>query len=85
MKKTMNSRRPNKLRPRKKRKKFCYMCTNKKDSLDYKEVVALRKFVSERGKIQPRRLTGACAKHQRVIKVAIQKARAIGLLPYVAD
>ena len=65
----------------KKRKKVCYMCTGKE--IDYKDVETLRKYINERGKILPRRVTGACAKHQRVIAGEIKKARIIGLLPFV--
>ncbi len=65
----------------KKRKKVCYMCTGK--DVDYKDVDVLRKFINEKGKILPRRVTGACAKHQRVVTGEIKKARIIGLLPFV--
>lgn len=65
----------------KKRKKVCYMCTGK--DIDYKDVETLKKYVNERGKILPRRVTGACAKHQRHIAAEIKKARVIGLLPFV--
>ena len=65
----------------KKRKKVCYMCTGK--DVDYKDVDTLKKFTNERGKILPRRVTGACAKHQRVIAGEIKKARIIALLPFV--
>ena len=65
----------------KKRKKVCYMCTGK--DIDYKDVETLKKFTNERGKILPRRVTGTCAKHQRVIAGEIKKARIIALLPFV--
>ena len=65
----------------KKRKKVCYMCTGKE--VDYKDVDTLKKFTNERGKILPRRVTGACAKHQRHVAAEIKKARIIGLLPFV--
>ena len=65
----------------KKRKKVCYMCTGKE--IDYKDVDTLKKYINERGKILPRRVTGACAKHQRHIAAEIKKARIIGLLPFV--
>jgi len=65
----------------KKRKKICYMCAGK--DIDYKDVDTLRKYTNERGKILPRRVTGACAKHQRHIAGEIKKARIIGLLPFV--
>ncbi len=65
----------------KKRKKVCYMCAGK--DIDYKDVETLKKYTNERGKILPRRVTGACAKHQRHIAGEIKKARVIGLLPFV--
>lgn len=63
-----------------KKKKVCYMCTGK--DIDYKDVDILRKYINDKGKILPRRVTGACAKHQRHIAEQIKKARAIALLPY---
>ena len=65
----------------KKRKKVCYMCAGK--DINYKDVDTLKKYINERGKILPRRVTGACAKHQRHIAGEIKKARIIGLLPFV--
>lgn len=65
----------------KKRKKICYMCAGKE--INYKDVDTLKKYTNERGKILPRRVTGACAKHQRYIAAEIKKARIIGLLPFV--
>lgn len=65
----------------KKRKKICYMCAGKE--INYKDVDTLKKYTNERGKILPRRVTGACAKHQRHIAAEIKKARMIGLLPFV--
>ena len=65
----------------KKRKKVCYMCSGKE--INYKDVDTLKKYINERGKILPRRVTGACAKHQRHIAAEIKKARIIGLLPFV--
>ncbi len=65
----------------KKRKKICYMCAGKE--INYKDVDTLKKYTNERGKILPRRVTGACAKHQRYIAGEIKKARIIGLLPFV--
>lgn len=64
----------------KKRKKVCYMCTGK--DINYKDVETLKRYINEKGKILPRRVTGACAKHQRFIASQIKRARAIGLLPY---
>ena len=63
-----------------KKKKVCYMCTGK--NIDYKDVEILRKYINDKGKILPRRVTGACAKHQRHIAEQIKRARAIALLPY---
>ena len=65
------------------RRKTCTFCTNKSEIIDYKDVQKLRNFVSERGKIEPRRRTGTCAKHQRVMAIAIKRARYLALLPYV--
>ena len=73
-----------KARPRK-RKKVCNFCVAKVTSIDFKEAGKLRRYTSERGKILPRRTTGTCAAHQRQLTVAIKRARAIALLPYVAD
>ena len=66
------------------RKKVCRFCANK-TKIDYKESDALRRYMTERGKILPRRITGTCAKHQRELAGAIKRARAICLLPYVAE
>ena len=63
-----------------KRKKVCMMCTGK--TVDYKDPESLRKYVNEKGKIVPRRITGTCARHQREIAREIKRARAIALLPY---
>ena len=71
--------------PRKGRKKVCVFCVEKVDEIDYKDVTRLKRFVSERSKILPRRVTGTCAKHQREITVAIKRARHLALLPYTAD
>ena len=66
------------------RKKVCRFCANK-TKIDYKDADALRRYMTERGKILPRRITGTCAKHQREVAKAIKRARSICLLPYVAD
>ena len=63
-----------------KKKKVCYMCTGK--DIDYKDTELLKKYINDKGKILPRRVTGACAKHQRHIAEEVKKARAIALLPY---
>ena len=70
---------------RKPRKKVCQFCQEKATSIDYKEVGKLKKYVTERGKILPRRITGACAKHQRMVTRAIKRSRSIALLPYTAE
>lgn len=70
-------------RPR--RRKVCHFCTNNIDTIDYKDVKTLQRYVSERGKILPRRVTGACAKHQRKVTSAVKRARAVALLPYVSN
>ena len=68
-----------------KRRKVCSFCVDKIEHIDYKDAPRLRRYLSERGKILPRRITGTCAKHQRQLTVAIKRARQIALLPYVAD
>ena len=70
---------------RKGRKKVCVFCVEKVDEIDYKDVAKLRKYVSERGKILPRRITGNCAKHQRALTVAVKRARHVALMPYSID
>ena len=67
------------------RKKVCLFCSEEGKEIDYKDVATLKKFVSERGKILPRRVTGSCAKHQREITTAIKRARHIGLMPYTVE
>ena len=67
------------------RKKVCIFCADKVDFIDYKDSAKLRKFISERGKILPRRVSGACAVHQRELNTAIKRARQVALLPYIAD
>ncbi|MBR6902644.1 MAG: 30S ribosomal protein S18 [Clostridia bacterium] len=70
---------------RKARKKVCHFCVDRVEEIDYKDIAKLRKFVSERAKILPRRATGTCAKHQRALTTAIKRARQIALRPYVND
>ena len=70
---------------RKMRKKVCALCANKDLVLDYKNADQLKKFVNEKGKILPRRATGACAKHQRDITLAVKRARHIAILPYASN
>lgn len=72
-------------RGRKPRRKVCSFCVDKIDTIDYKDVARLRRFMSERAKILPRRVTGTCARHQRELTVAIKRARQIALLPFVSD
>ena len=72
-------------RPRKGRRKVCSFCVDKVDQIDYKDIARLRKHVTERGKIMPRRMSGVCAKHQRDRARAIKCARTVALLPYVTD
>ena len=72
------------MRPRK-RRKVCSFCVDKITQIDYKDTAKLRRFLSERGNILPRRTTGTCAAHQRQLTTAIKRARHIALLPYVAD
>ena len=67
------------------RRKVCSFCLEHINHIDYKEVSRLRRFVSERGKILPRRVTGTCARHQRRLATALKRARHIALLPYTAD
>ena len=71
--------------PRKGRKKVCVFCVEKVDEIDYKDVTRHKRFVSERSKILPRRVTGTCAKHQRELTTAIKRARHLALLPYTSD
>ena len=68
-----------------KRKKVCAFCADKVEHIDYKDAPRLRKFVSERAKILPRRITGTCAMHQRQLTIAIKRARQIAILPYISD
>jgi len=70
---------------RKMRKKVCALCANKDLVLDYKNADQIRKYVNEKGKILPRRATGACAKHQRDITLAVKRARHIAILPYAQN
>jgi small subunit ribosomal protein S18 len=67
------------------RKKICQFCADKAENIDYKDVEKLRKYVTDRGKILPKRITGTCAIHQRDVTNAIKRARIVALLPYTAD
>ena len=83
MDRTENTQRP--VRPNKRRKKVCAFCAEKIEYIDYKDSARLRKFISERGKILPRRISGTCAVHQRELNTAIKRARNVALLPFVTD
>lgn len=72
-------------RGRRPRKKVCAFCVDKVQDIDYKEVGRIRKYISERGKILPRRISGNCAKHQRQLTIAIKRARNVALLPFTAE
>jgi len=67
------------------RRKVCAFCVDKVEEIDYKNAAKLRKYISDRGKILPRRMTGTCASHQRALTRAIKRARHIALLPFTAD
>lgn len=70
---------------RKAKKKVCVLCSDKNFVLDYKNAEQLKKFINEKGKILPRRATGACAKHQRLITLTVKRARHIAIIPYTQD
>ncbi|NLJ23872.1 MAG: 30S ribosomal protein S18 [Firmicutes bacterium] len=72
-------------RGRRGRRKVCNFCVDKIEQVDYKETGRLRRYLSERGKILPRRISGNCARHQRQLTVAIKRARQVALLPYSAE
>ena len=67
------------------RKKVCMFCADSIDYIDYKDVARLRRFMSERAKILPRRVTGTCARHQRQLTIAVKRARHLALIPYITD
>ena len=77
MKRERGNRRP--------RRKVCSFCVDKVQEIDYKDAAKLRKFITERGKILPSRISGTCAKHQRQLTIAIKRARNIALLPFTAE
>ena len=77
MKRERGNRRP--------RRKVCSLCVDKVQEIDYKDAAKLRKFITERGKILPRRISGTCAKHQRQLTIAIKRARNVALLPFTAE
>lgn len=72
-------------RERRPRRKVCAFCADKIEMIDYKDTQRVRRYLSERGKIVPRRVTGTCARHQRQLTTAIKRARHLALLPYVTD
>lgn len=79
------SERPDRRGGRRARRKVCNFCADKVESIDYKDINRLRRFVTERGKILPRRITGNCARHQRQLTSAIKRARCIALMPFTIE
>ena len=77
-------RRPRPAAPRKGKKKYCQFCADKVDYIDYKDIAMLRKYMSDRGKIRARRVTGNCSQHQRLVASAVKNAREMALLPYTS-
>ena len=67
------------------RRKVCNFCVDKAESIDYKDIAKLRKYLTESGKILPRRMTGVCAQHQRALAAAIKRARIVDLLPFMGE
>lgn len=67
------------------KKKVCLFCQNKEEKIDYKDINKIKKYMTEKGKILPRRQTGVCARHQRELSLAIKRARVMALLPFKAD
>jgi small subunit ribosomal protein S18 len=85
MAKVQRKRREKEEKPwKKQKKKFCIFCKDKIDYVDYKDISMLRKFVSDRGKIRARRVTGNCSQHQREVATAVKNAREMALLPFTA-
>ena len=70
---------------RRPKRKICNFCADKIDAIDYKDVSRLRKYISERGKILPRRISGSCARHQRTLTESVKRARVIAFLPFVSE
>ena len=73
------------MRDRRPKRKVCAFCADRVEDIDYKDIPRLRRYLSERAKIVPRRVTGTCARHQRQLTVAIKRARHLALLPYTSD
>ena len=82
---TERPERPERRGGRKGRKKVCQFCVDRVETIDYKDINRLRRFISERAKILPRRVTGTCAGHQRELTVAIKRSRHVALLPFSSD
>lgn len=80
-----DTQRPFRAGANRRKKKVCIFCADKVAYIDYKDTMKLRKFISERAKILPRRVSGTCALHQRELTVAIKRARQVALLPYIAN
>ncbi len=78
-------RRENNRMNKRPRKKVCMFCVDRAETIDYKDVAKLKKCMTERSKILPRRVTGTCAYHQRELTIAIKRARHLALIPYVSD
>lgn len=76
---------PMRRRGGRRRRKVCIFCADQNSVIDYKDVNKLKRYVSERGKILPRRITGNCAKHQRALTVAVKRARHVALMPYTVE
>lgn len=81
---TRERRKPKPKRFRSKKRKPCFFCIEQK-GLDYKDIIMVRRFVTDRGKIAPRRMTGCCALHQRMVAVVVKRARQMGLVPYIVE
>lgn len=73
------------MRPRRSRRKVCNFCANNVEEIDFMDDANLKKYISESGKVLPKRMTGTCAKHQRELAIAIKRARQLALLPYTAE
>jgi ribosomal protein S18 len=78
------TKKPRKTTVRRGKKRYCQFCADKVTYVDYKDIALLRKFLSERGKIRARRVTGNCSQHQRLVATAIKNAREMALLPYTS-
>jgi len=78
-------RRPGGQRESQQRRRNCYFCRDKIEDVDYKDLNQLRRYISERGKIRSRRITGACRRHQNQVSAAVKRAREMALLPYVGE